>query len=146
MATIDTTEHTISGRAPPCCTTGSADIQVLSSLSSRAASPCFVVQDPLSCMSQGPCEMAIPTKCRSALLISTPNNVRVCGPQQWPSHPGKVWKRVEVLLGLDGASTTSGSLPLLPHELGNRWSSACHAAGHVAAPLPSTELRGRSEW
>ena len=25
MATIDTTEHTISGRAPPCCTTGSAD-------------------------------------------------------------------------------------------------------------------------
>ena len=26
MATIDTTEHTISGRAPPCCTTGSADL------------------------------------------------------------------------------------------------------------------------
>ena len=26
MATIDTTEHTISGRAPPCCTTGSADM------------------------------------------------------------------------------------------------------------------------
>ena len=28
MATTDTTERTISGCAPPCCTTGSADIYI----------------------------------------------------------------------------------------------------------------------
>ena len=32
MATIDTTEHTISGRAPPCCTTGSADSMSVASV------------------------------------------------------------------------------------------------------------------
>ena len=46
MATIDTTEHAISGRAPPCCTTGSADYPTLPA--SRQGTPCWRV---LVCLS-----------------------------------------------------------------------------------------------